>query len=114
MTCMRRTQPHLCTHAREVILTKSVTTTLVQLHASPGYKIRDGKGTTLHAISGVIWVTQQADRRDIFLYTGEYFLVDQNGLTIVSALGGPAVFAIASARILRPTGLVSSHFDVWM
>jgi Protein of unknown function (DUF2917) len=79
-------------------MTKPIAITLVALHPSRGLDILDGAGTIVHAVSGVVWITQQGDRRDVVLRAGDCFLVDRDGLTIVSALGAPATVTVVPAQ----------------
>lgn len=74
----------------------SKTINLVPLALQPGKSldIRDGAGTVVSVRSGIVWVTQADDKRDIFLKAGETFTVSKPGLTLVAALGGPAAITL--------------------
>ena len=47
------------------------------LHAEPGRRVE--------VVSGAIWITQDADRRDIVLQSGEAFDFDRDGDALLSA-----------------------------
>jgi len=78
----------------------SKTITLVPLALQPGKSldIRDGAGTAISVRSGIVWITQTDDKRDIFLRAGETFTVSRAGLTLVAAIGGPAAITLLPAQ----------------
>jgi len=45
-----------------------------------------GRGVTLRVIEGVVWITQERDTADIVLEVGQSFVLDGDGLALVSAL----------------------------
>jgi hypothetical protein len=74
----------------------------LELPARAIHRISDGKGLQITALSGVVWVTQANDNRDIILARGQSFIIDRDGLTVVFALRdadilvGPAGHVTAS------------------
>ena len=56
--------------------------------------IMHGKGKTVRVLEGDVWITQQDDRRDITLSPGDTFTLDRQGLTLLVAVGHPAVVCI--------------------
>ena len=67
----------------------------------------DGKGTRVAVTVGTVWITQDEDRRDVLLGSGESFVLDRDGTTIVEALAdaiveidapGPCVDAAPASR----------------
>jgi len=58
----------------------------VRLPARAVHRINDGKGLQITAVSGVVWVTQANDNRDVILSRGQSFIIDRRGLTVVLAL----------------------------
>ena len=74
----------------------------VELPSRAVHRISDGKGLQITALSGVVWVTQADDNRDIILARGQSFIIDRDGLTVVFALRdagilvGPAGHVTAS------------------
>lgn len=79
-------------------MSKTITLVPVALHPSRSLDLRDGKGTVISVRSGTVWITQADDTRDIFLKPGQSFTVDRGGLTLVSAMGGPASITILPAQ----------------
>ena len=62
------------------------TRTTVRLAQGGLLGIDDGRGLRLRVASGAVWLTQQADSRDIVLREGESFVIDRPGRTVVQAL----------------------------
>ena len=54
-------------------------------------RIDDGREMCIHVWSGGVWITQEDDRRDVFLKPGDWFRIDRRGRTVVSALKGSAI-----------------------
>ena len=57
--------------------------------------IHDGAGLLVRCVRGVLWITQADDSDDIVIEDGQCFVLDRPGLTLVSALDGPADMVIA-------------------
>lgn len=49
-------------------------------------RIHDGQGKAIAVFSGLVWITQDNDTRDVILGDGESFTFDRPGLAIVQAL----------------------------
>ncbi|MEO6362675.1 MAG: DUF2917 domain-containing protein [Caldimonas sp.] len=52
--------------------------TVRRVHVSPGRRVE--------CVSGILWVTQDGDRRDVVLEAGEGFDFDRSGDALLSAL----------------------------
>lgn len=99
----------------------SKTITLVPLALQPGKSldIRDGAGTTVSVRSGIVWITQTDDKRDIFLKAGDSFTVSRGGLTLVAAIGGPAAITLLPAQaqdfdVVSPArAIATSDVEPW-
>lgn len=59
--------------------------------------LRDVQGTLLRVTRGSLWVTQENDPRDLVLHTGDTWMVERGGLTIVEAQADSTV-CIAGRR----------------
>jgi hypothetical protein len=57
----------------------------VRLAAGQELQLHDVAGWTVVCRSGTVWITQEADSRDLFLKDGEGFALDRDGLAIVRA-----------------------------
>ena len=56
--------------------------------------IHDGKGLAVECLRGVLWITQSDDTDDIIVRGGETFVLDRDGLALISAPTGPADLVI--------------------
>lgn len=59
-------------------------------------RLVDAPGSTVRAIGGAVWITQEGDRRDIVLHDGESFVLERTGAALVWPLDD------ASVQITRP------------
>jgi hypothetical protein len=59
---------------------------LITLSPRGIYRIDDGAGLLIECLSGVLWITQHGDHRDITLERGQCFQLDRHGLAIVYGL----------------------------
>ncbi len=82
-------------------MTHPITIARVSLHPSKSLDIRNGHGTNVRVVEGVVWITQAGDPQDVVLAAGQSFVVDRDGLTLVSALGAPAVITIIPEQAVR-------------
>jgi hypothetical protein len=57
----------------------------MQLGAGQQFRLHDAAGWTIFCRSGSVWVTQEADSRDMFLYAGDSFMLDRGGLALILA-----------------------------
>src|SRR5262249_32050394 len=60
--------------------------------------LRGGKGVRVACLSGALWVTQEQDRADVILESGQSLVLDHSGLTVIMALGS------ATLRVCEPRG----------
>ena len=67
----------------------------VRLGPNQTLKVRDGAGTTVCAVEGAVWVTEENLQKDIVLEPGSCYRLRQRGLAIVNALGGGAAVSFA-------------------
>jgi hypothetical protein len=56
--------------------------------------IHDGEGLAVKCLRGVLWITQSGDTDDIIVRGGETFVLDRDGLALISAPTGPADLVI--------------------
>ena len=60
-------------------------------------ELRDARGTTLRVTKGMLWITQERDRRDIVLRAGDVWTVEREGLTVVEAQGAATICLVGDA-----------------
>jgi hypothetical protein len=58
-------------------------------------RLRDGMGSTLCAVEGSLWITEENLSRDIVLEPGGCYRLRQPGLAVVHALGGEATVTLS-------------------
>jgi hypothetical protein len=77
----------------------------VRLPARSVHRIEGSKGQQVTAVSGVVWLTQARDDRDVVLSRGESFILDRKGLAVVYALKDAAI-------VVGPAGhITAAAFD---
>jgi DUF2917 family protein len=62
----------------------------VQLGPNQTLKLRDSAGSTVCAVEGSVWITEENQPRDIVLSAGACYRLRNRGLAIINALGGEA------------------------
>jgi hypothetical protein len=76
----------------------------ISLKARSIHRIEDGAGTLIECLSGVLWITQNGDHRDITLERGQRFWLDRDGLAVVYGLEA-ARFRVAQTGAVYPRAL---------
>jgi hypothetical protein len=67
----------------------------VKLGADQTLRVVDGAGSTVCAIEGSVWITEENQPRDIVLKPGACYRLRERGLALVNALGGTAAVSFA-------------------
>ena len=67
------------------------------LRAREVLNIRHGRGLAVRCLAGALWVTQDGDTGDVVLKAGECFVLDRDGLALVSAPLAPATVLVEKA-----------------
>jgi hypothetical protein len=67
----------------------------VKLGPNQTLKVLEGAGTTVCAVEGSVWITEENQARDIVLERGSCYQLRQRGLAIVNSLGGDAAVSFA-------------------
>lgn len=80
----------------------------VYLKARELLPIENGAGLEVKCLNGDLWITQDCDSEDNILRAGQSFVLDRQGLTLVTALLGPAVLIVQPGRIAAPRELRSA------
>jgi len=67
----------------------------VNLSPNQTLRVRGAAGTTVCAVEGAVWITEENLPKDIVLERGACYRLKQGGLAIVNALGGRAAVSFA-------------------
>jgi hypothetical protein len=67
----------------------------VQLGPNQTLKVVDGAGSTVCAVEGSLWITEENQPRDIVLNAGACYRLRERGVALVNSLGGNAAVALA-------------------
>jgi len=73
--------------------------TPIYLKAREILPIDDGAGLEVKCLRGTLWITQSGDREDRILDSGESFVLDRPGLSLVNALLDPALVIIQRGTV---------------
>jgi Protein of unknown function (DUF2917) len=72
--------------------------TIVDLAARDVVTLPDVRSATLRVTRGTLWITQEGDPQDVVLRSGDSWVVERNGLTVVEAQEN-ASFCVVGRRI---------------
>jgi hypothetical protein len=78
-----------------------------------GLRLNAGRGTTLKAVRGTLWVTIDNDPRDIVLDPGQSFLVDSDEPLFVMALGENATLDVCSESAADRRPAAARAWRLW-
>ena len=67
----------------------------VQLGPNQTLRVVDGEGTTVCAVEGAVWITEENQPKDIVLQPGGCYRLRNRGIAIVNSLGGGAAVSFA-------------------
>ena len=76
--------------------------------AGQSIRVEDGTGTSIRALDGTIWITQEGDVRDVVLRAGQSFTLDRGGLALLVALETSAVARIEAPQYAAAAALIRS------
>ena len=67
----------------------------VKLGPNQTLRVVDGEGTTVCAVEGAVWITEENQPKDIVLQPGGCYQLRRRGIAIVNSLGGSAAVSFA-------------------
>ena len=67
----------------------------VQLGPNQTLRVVDGAGSTVCAVEGSLWITDENQPRDIVLKPGACYRLRERGIALVNSLGGNAAVSFA-------------------
>lgn len=67
----------------------------VKLAPNQTLRVVDAAGSTVCAVQGSVWITEENQARDIVLEPGSCYRLRHPGVTLVNSLGGDAAVSFA-------------------
>jgi hypothetical protein len=67
----------------------------VKLAPNQTLRVVDGEGTTVCALEGAVWITEENQPRDIVLQQGACYRLRERGIAILNSLNGAAAVSFA-------------------
>lgn len=67
----------------------------VRLSPHQTLRLRDSAGSTVCAVEGSVWITEENQARDIVLSQGNCYRLCNAGLAVINPLGGTAAVELA-------------------
>ena len=67
----------------------------VQLEPNQTLRVVDGAGSTVCAVAGSVWITEENQPRDIVLKPGACYRLRERGIALINSLGGNAAVSFA-------------------
>ncbi|HJY78116.1 MAG TPA: DUF2917 domain-containing protein [Burkholderiales bacterium] len=67
----------------------------VKLGPNQTLKVVDGAGSTVCALEGSLWITEENQLRDIVLTPGGCYRLQHPGIALVNSLGGEAAVSLS-------------------
>ncbi len=67
----------------------------VRLSPNQTLRLRDSAGSTVCAVEGAVWITEENQARDIVLAQGACYQLRKRGLAVINPLGGMAAVELA-------------------
>ena len=67
----------------------------VKLGPNQTLRVVDGEGTTVCAVEGSVWITEENQPKDIVLKAGACYKLRRRGIAILNSLGGSAAVSFA-------------------
>lgn len=72
----------------------------IYLKAGETLPIAEGTGFEVKCIRGHLWITQHGDLEDRVIGSGQSFVLNRPGLSLVTALGEPAVVFVKPGPLI--------------
>jgi hypothetical protein len=66
----------------------------VKLAPNQTLRLRDSAGSTVCAVEGSVWITEENQPRDIVLEAGNCYRLRNAGLALINSLGGAAAVSL--------------------
>ena len=88
--------------------------TLVNLPSSEAVTLPGVRGATLRVTQGTLWLTHEGNPNDVVLRTGDNYVVESDGLTVVEALKDARFWIVGQqADGLRAAARATRRSTLW-
>ena len=67
----------------------------VRLAPNQTLRVVDGAGSTVCAVDGAVWITEENDPRDIVLEPGNCYRLKRGGVAVLNSLSGEASVSLS-------------------
>jgi Protein of unknown function (DUF2917) len=79
--------------------------TPIYLKERESLRLADGAGLEVRCLLGNLWITEEGDGEDRIIANGASFVLDRPGLSLATALSGPALVVVQPGRVSAPDPL---------
>jgi hypothetical protein len=76
--------------------------TPIYLKEHQSLRLADGAGLEVRCLLGNLWITEEGDGEDRIIANGASFVLDRPGLSLATALSGPALVVVQPGRVSAP------------
>jgi hypothetical protein len=73
--------------------------TIIELGAREAITLQDLRGSTLRVTRGTVWITQESDRDDVILRTGDNWVVERDGATVLESQDDKALVYVVGRDV---------------
>jgi hypothetical protein len=88
--------------------------TLIDLGSREAITLRDIRGSTLRVTRGTLWLTQENDPADVILRTGDNWVVERQGATVLEAQDDSLVWVVGREVDAVRTPAKAQTIDDWL
>jgi len=88
--------------------------TLIDLGSREAITLRDIRGSTLRVTRGTLWLTQENDPADVILRTGDNWVVERQGATVLEAQDDAMVWVVGREVDAVRTPVKAQTMDDWL
>jgi Protein of unknown function (DUF2917) len=74
----------------------------IYLKEHQSLRLTDGAGLEVRCLLGNLWITEEGNCEDEIIDNGRSFVLDRQGLSLVTALGGPGLLVVQPGRVFTP------------
>ena len=87
--------------------------TIIDLAPREAITLNDVQGRTLRVTRGTVWLTQENDPADVILRTGDNWVVEREGATVLEAQDDTILWVVGRPAVFVRTPANEARFDDW-